>query len=247
MRRFFLGTHRPHWLEIMQVPLFVSHRQLRRYKKLPRAAVIWALDSGGFTELSMNGKWETSVDEYVEAVERYSEIGNLRWAAPMDWMCEPFILGKTGLSIREHQERTVENYLVLRNRSPVFIPVLQGWEIGDYLRCVELYASAGVDLRDEPLVGLGSVCRRQAASEIGAIVRELQPLALHGFGVKMDGIRRYGHLLHSCDSMAWSFGGRRSAPMRGCLHKHCGNCQKFALRWREVALATLRQGEFIYA
>jgi hypothetical protein len=29
----------------------------------------------------------------------------------MDWMCEPFMLAKTGLSVREHQQRTVTNYL----------------------------------------------------------------------------------------------------------------------------------------
>lgn len=49
--RFFLGTHHPHWLadaRFMDVPLFVSHRQISRYKTLPRAVGEWALDSGGF-------------------------------------------------------------------------------------------------------------------------------------------------------------------------------------------------------
>lgn len=30
----------------------------------------------------------------------------MRFAAPMDWMCEPWILSKTGLTLAEHQERT---------------------------------------------------------------------------------------------------------------------------------------------
>ena len=38
IERFYLGTHRPHWLELTWVPLFVSHRRLREYVTLPRAA-----------------------------------------------------------------------------------------------------------------------------------------------------------------------------------------------------------------
>jgi hypothetical protein len=55
---FFLGTHQPNWLTL-GVPLFVSDRRLRRYRTLPRAAAPWALDSGGFTELSQYGTWDT--------------------------------------------------------------------------------------------------------------------------------------------------------------------------------------------
>ena len=39
------------------------------------------------------------------------EVGGLQCAAPQDWMCEPQIVAKTGLSVREHQQRTVENLL----------------------------------------------------------------------------------------------------------------------------------------
>ncbi len=30
------------------------------------------------------------------------EIGCLLWAAPQDWMCEPWITAKTGLTVAEH-------------------------------------------------------------------------------------------------------------------------------------------------
>ncbi len=30
------------------------------------------------------------------------EIGCLLWAAPHDWMCEPWITAKTGLTVAEH-------------------------------------------------------------------------------------------------------------------------------------------------
>ncbi len=219
--------------------MFLSHRQLAERRTLPRARGPWALDSGGFTEIALHGRWLTTTDGYVNAVRRYaSEIGNLAWAAPMDWMCEPTMLEKTGLTIREHQERTVANYLELRGRGP-FIPVLQGWSLADYLACVELYRDAGVNLTEEPLVGLGSVCRRQDTTEIARIVLALQPLRLHGFGVKTIGLERYSHLLASADSMAWSYRARRSPPMPGCKHRSCANCPRFAFRWRERIIAVI--------
>lgn len=238
--RFYLGTHRPHWLGLLDVPLFVSHRQLAKLKKLPRARTGWALDSGGFTEIDKFGRWVTGVEEYVAAVQRYErEIGNLLWASPMDWMCEEKQLEKTGMTVEDHQRLTVANYLELRGRGP-FIPVLQGWSVDDYLRCVAMYADAGVDLQQEPLVGLGSVCKRQDEAEIGRIVMALRGLRIHGFGVKKQGLERYGHLLCSSDSMSWSLGGRFSRRTPGCTHTRrdgspssCGNCIRFALLWRD--------------
>ena len=239
--RFYLGTHEASWLARVDVPLFVSHRRLAGRRSLPCALAPWALDSGGFTELSMHGRWTTSEAEYVEAVARYQEeIGQLEWAAPMDWMCEPHMVERTGLSVCEHQERTVENYLSLRGRGP-FVPVLQGWEPRDYEMCALLYEDAGVDLTAERLVGLGSVCRRQHENEIGALIRSLSPLRLHGFGIKRTGLRNYGPYLASADSMAWSYRARNSWPLPGCTHKSCANCPRFALRWREAVLQDLGQ------
>lgn len=234
---FHLGTDRVHWLRLTDVPLFLSTRSLSRYKTLPVALGPWALDSGGFTELNRDGKWTTTVDGYVAAATRYrDEVGGLAWAAPMDWMCEPVVLAKTGMTVREHQARTVGNYIDLRSAAPdlPFVPVLQGWTLDDYLRCVDLYASAGIDLRVLALVGIGSVCRRQSTSEIAHIVGTVASLGinLHGFGVKTSGLARYAEDLTSADSMAWSYRARMSPPLAGCAHKHCNHCLRYALRWR---------------
>lgn len=239
--RFYLGTHKPAWLARVDVPLFVSHRTLADRRTLPAARVAWALDSGGFTELDKFGRWVTTADAYVEAVARYqAEIGRLEWAAPMDWVCTPNVLEATGLTVHEHQRRTVENYLELRERGP-FIPVLQGWTLADFVRCVDLYAAAGVDLVDEPVVGVGSVAARQHASEVGTIFRTLWGLGIrcHGFGVKRAGLRAYGTYLASADSMAWSYAARRDPPLAGCTHRSCSNCQRYALRWRRDVLNDL--------
>jgi hypothetical protein len=234
--KFYLGTHMPHWLATLDVPLFVSHRRLAGRRTLPRARTGWALDSGGFTELSMFGEWRTEAGDYVAAVRRYGEeIGNLEWAAPMDWMVEPAMLAKTGLDVGEHQRRTVENFLHLRELAPdlPFVPVLQGWTLTDYLRCVDRYATAGIDLTTYPTVGLGSVCRRQACAEITTLVGVLAGLGLnlHGFGVKTTGARLYAPDLRSADSMSWSYRGRR---LPGCSPTHAteANCARFALAWR---------------
>jgi hypothetical protein len=54
-----------------------------------------------------------------------------------------------------------------------------------------LYESAGVRLNTLPVVGLGSVCRRQRTEEIARIVRFLHDavISTHGFGVKKQGPR----------------------------------------------------------
>jgi hypothetical protein len=40
------------------------------------------------------------------------------FASPQDWMREPVMIERTGLSVREHQARTVANYLDLRMLAP---------------------------------------------------------------------------------------------------------------------------------
>jgi hypothetical protein len=147
-------------------------------------------------------------------------------------------------AVSTHQHFTVENGLRLRDLAPE-LPiryVLQGWTVDHYVQCIRLYRDYGVDLAAEPVVGLGSVCRRQATGEIGHIIstihREVPGIRLHGFGVKIEGLRAYGHMLHSADSQAWSAAARRrQIRMPGCTtHKNCANCAKWALVWREKVL-----------
>ena len=247
---FYLGVHEPAWLARTAVPLFVSRRRLVRRKSMPRALGSWALDSGGFTELSMHGGWTVPPSQYAAEVRRFrDEIGGLEWAAPQDWMCELFITRKTGRTVAEHQRLTVENLLELRSLAPdlPFVPVLQGFTMDDYMRCVDAYHAAGVDLAAERVVAVGSVCRRQSTSEILTICRRLAGLGLrlHGFGVKTLGLPGLRSVLASADSTAWSMRARRSAPMPGHAHKSCANCLPFALRWRESLLGLLEMPEQI--
>jgi hypothetical protein len=236
----------------------------------------WALDSGGFTELQKFGRWTVSPARYAALVRRYrDEIGGLQWAAPQDWMCEPIVIrggragrlafAGTGLSVAEHQRRTVANYLELRSLA-ADLPIrtaLQGFTGPEYLRCADMYEAAGIDLAAEPLVLLGSVCRRQGTAEIHEIITALHRRGitrLHGLGVKKLGLARYGHLLASADSLAWSEDARRLGhPMPGCPghrpgcpprchahHQNCANCLRYAAWWRSGLVAAVetaaRQG-----
>lgn len=152
-------------------------------------------------------------------------------------------------AVRFHQERTVANFLELRALAPdlPWMPVLQGWELRHYLACADMYAAAGVDLAAEPIIGLGSVCRRQATSEIDTIVTTFHArgMRLHGFGVKTQGLGDYGPELTSADSMAWSYDARRSLPLpgHGDRHKSCANCPDWALAWRQRVLSVIRTGQ----
>lgn len=250
MTLFYLGTHHPHWLRLVDVPLVVSRNRLVAYKTLPRARAPWVLDSSGFSELARNGRWRFGPRQYAGDVRRFrDEVGELAWAACQDWMVEPHVRAKTGFSTGEHQRLTIENYLELRSLAPdlPFAPVLQGWEGHEYLDHADQYARAGIALERLPVVGIGSVCRRQTVTGVRDAVQQLalSGVRLHGFGLKLTGLRLFAGLFASADSMAWSFHARKQRrPLCGGTdHKHCANCRAFALMWREKVLASYLDGD----
>jgi hypothetical protein len=245
---FYLGTNKAHWLALSPVPLFVSHRTLRKRKTLPIAQTDWCLDSGGFTELSMHGKWVTTPTEYITGIKRYiNETGRLIWASQQDMMCEDVMLQRTGLTVADHQRLTIDNFLTLRHMAadlPI-IPVIQGQTEYDYLRHIDAFARAGIDLTQEPTVGIGSVCRRQATNEITHIIRSVTQtgINLHGFGMKTLGLRKVHNRMQSADSMAWSFTARREQiRLPQCTHnaRRCSDCLTYALEWRHKLMQSLQ-------
>ncbi|MER5303662.1 hypothetical protein ABT039_29945 [Streptomyces lasiicapitis] len=253
---FYLTTHKRHWIKLTDVPLFLKSENLTSAAKLYPALGRYAIDSGGFSELQRHGRWTRTPRQYIDDLRRiWDHVGPYDWAAQQDWMCESAIrhggtfggqyFAGTGLSTVEHLRRTVANFLELRSLAPDLriAPVVQGETIADYERCLNLYDRAGVNLAAEPVVGLGSVCRRQSTREGAQIVTALaaHSLRLHGFGFKTLGLAKVGHLLASSDSAAWSYHARKRPPLPGHPHKNCANCIDYALSWRTRVLAGVPQ------
>jgi hypothetical protein len=179
------------------------------------------MDSGAFSELSLHGQFRHGVESYATQINRLAAINpGLKAAVSQDWMCESRIIAKTGLSIREHQRRTIERYDALLSlvRNVHLMPVLQGYSVDEYLAHLDQY---GDRLRPGMLVGIGSVCKRNGAPHqieavLTAIAFKRPDLRLHGFGLKTtalasDLVRRR---LYSADSMAWSYAARRQGRNR---------------------------------
>lgn len=193
--------------------LMISVNQLRKRKSNFKCDRAWIMDSGAFTEISRFGRYRFSPEEYWQQVCRWAECNHLIMAISQDWMCEPFILKKTGLSIADHQRLTIDRYDALQKfTSPATIPimpVLQGYQISDYLQHLYDY---GDRLNDNHWVGVGSVCRRNGnPGEIIQILKSIKlikpGLRLHGFGLKLIALQNpeIQRLLYSADSMAWSY------------------------------------------
>jgi hypothetical protein len=88
-------------------------------------------------------------------------------------------------AVEQHQRRTVANFLELKylwdgpEECP-FMPALQGQSIADYMGCLDLFDAAGIDFLEYPVVGVGSVCRRQATAttvDTERVVRRSQRIA----------------------------------------------------------------------
>ncbi|MBN2569394.1 MAG: hypothetical protein JXB42_08190 [Deltaproteobacteria bacterium] len=238
--KYYLGTHHTHWFGKTSVPLFVSYRQLSKRKRYVKAIGKWALDSGAFSEIHNFGKWKTTPEEYAYKVQIFSEeIGNLEWASIQDWICTPLVLKKTGMSIEQHQRKTIESYCNLTQIAPQikWIPILQGWDVGSYFAHARMYEAEGISLKNEKIVGVGSLAGRQSSKLLPQLLSALQQkeISIHAFGLSISGLINTHPFIKSADSMAWSFiARRRQIQLPQCVGKHkvCNNCLDYALLWR---------------
>jgi hypothetical protein len=195
---FFIGWHQPvngaSGCGDFPYTMISINRLIKR--KSPFAVRNWLLDSGAFSRIT-TGKGHLSVRRYAKEIWRWSGNGNMMAAVTQDYMCEAFVLERTGLTVRDHQRLTLHRYDRLldelkntrpdsRIPMPYLMPVLQGYEPEDYLRHLSDY---GDRLTPGMWVGVGSVCKRNGNP--GQIIKVLMPikmarpdLRLHGFGVK---------------------------------------------------------------
>lgn len=228
--RFFTGLHQPSDAKHFDAA-FVSVNRLRD-RKSGFAVGDWIMDSGAFTEVSKYGHYRHDVSDYAEQIKRWSTNGNMLAAVSQDFMCEAWIVEKTGLSVEIHQQLTIERYDALMKcdvGGAYIMPVLQGYDPQDYVRHIEMY---GDRLEHGAWVGVGSVCKRngdpRAIENVLLAIHGRRPdLRLHGFGLKSTALSSWivTELLYTADSMAWSFHAR--------INGRNGNDWKEAKAWSD--------------
>lgn len=214
---FFPGIPEPSWAHRFETA-FISIARLRRRKSgFTPPTGSWAMDSAAFSEVEKHGRYQNEPAAFAaEACAWTERVAGCVFVASQDFMCEPFILAKTGLTIPDHQRMTIERYDAIleawTSKTPV-LPVLQGFAQADYLSHIDQY---GDRLVEGAWVGVGSVCKRQGSIAmiedlLGGIHHRRPDLRLHGFGVKLTALKSQtirDHL-YSADSMAWSFSARK--------------------------------------
>lgn len=238
---FYVGLHQPADARNFERAC-ISINRLRGRKK-PVGDCIVLVDSGAFTELLNYGRYRHEVTEYAAELYRLHTQGvvNIAAAVAQDYMCEPFMLAKTGLTVEEHQRLTIQRYDALvaeldrlfAGKCPFpVLPVLQGYAPAEYMRHVRDY---GDRLAHGMWVGVGSVCKRNSSPDkIVAVLRAIESLRpdlmLHGFGVKLTALLSTAvrDLLATADSMAWSFAARKQGRNSNAWQEAAAFCDRIA-------------------
>jgi GNAT superfamily N-acetyltransferase len=228
--RFFTGLHQPSDAKHFETA-FVSVNRLKK-RKSGFEAQDWIMDSGAFTTILTHHGYPEDVSVYAAQIKRWATNGNLLAAVAQDYMCEAHMLKLTGKTVLEHQQLTIERYdaLMQCDVGAVYImPVLQGYAAADYVRHIEMYRAR---LAHGAWVGVGSVCKRNgdpaAIEAVLMAIKAVRPdLRLHGFGLKSTALSSWivRELLHTADSMAWSYSARKQGRN--------GNDWREAKRWTE--------------
>jgi hypothetical protein len=212
---FFCGLHQPSDAKMIR-RAFISVNRLWNRRSDIHAKGEWIMDSGAFTTIAKHGGYPEPVSVYAAECRRWASSPGLLAVVSQDYMCEPMMLAKTGLTIADHQRLTIERYdaLLAENVGVYAMPVLQGFEPSAYVSHVRQY---GDRLGPGAWVGVGSICKRNGnpsaiVAVLSAILAERPDLRLHGFGLKKTSLQisTIVDALYSADSMAWSFAARIS-------------------------------------
>lgn len=199
--------------------------------KLPPNVRHTAADSGGFVATFKWGDYRYTADEYVAWLDTFKP----RWAATMDYCCEPEITGHNDGVVRERQQRTsdmaFEFWRSYRDAEWSWTPTIQGWEVEDYVRHAKELKPLIADFRrvstSDFRVGIGTLCRRASASMIAQVVTAvsevLDDAPLHLWGVKLSVLKTRVELpnVASVDSGAWNgLFGRDAEEARAHMRRH---------------------------
>jgi hypothetical protein len=187
-------------------------------------------DSGGFLAHRRYGGFPYSIDELAD----WALAWNADWCATPDYPCEPELADG---EVHRRVELTVQKAAEAIQRRPEvrWWPVLQGWNLRDYLRCWELYEKAKIAPK-----AVGTLCRRNQAKQIAQIMAAIQAerpgFRYHLFGVKLSALKEapIRQTAASIDTAAWSMagegdkdtdGGRYISAARARAHGYASRSQ----------------------
>ena len=222
IQEFYYGSSW-HW-PLEYIPrVMLSYNFIRTLKKPWKIDTPFMLDSGAYSVILKYGRYPYTARDYA--------LGTLLWnpdiAWTMDFPCESSVRAKGQYTPTQAQILTIDKHTELENEFENLLSgpqyeylevkieprhrygmVVQGWDLDDYLRNIDVIREHG--LLTERL-GIGSVCRRGKTQEVSRIIREIQRnvpgwVKLHGFGIKTDVLStdaRYS--LYSADSMSWAY------------------------------------------
>lgn len=181
------------------------------------------LDSAGFVAMNLTNGFLWSPEEYI-----FGLCAAYPWArfSSLDQCVEPEIAPNRFI-VEERISKTInlnKTCQMLANDIGIgdrLMPVIQGANADDYLRCFD--ALEGM-IGNERIIGVGSMCRRAVGGDDGivsivdALHRRLpRGIRLHLFGLKSDGAECVADLdgrVASIDSQAYGFRARAIANER---------------------------------
>lgn len=183
--------------------------------KLPAHISEVAADCGGFVATMKWGDYKYTPAQYVDWLYTFYP----KWAATMDYCCEPEIVA--GVGVRDRQNRTTDMahlfWDTYQDAPWVWSPTVQGWDVEDYVRhayelrplITEMQSEYSIDSAFR--VGIGTLCRRASVSmihQVASAVSEVLPgVPLHLWGVKLELLKSSNALpdaVVSVDSAAWN-------------------------------------------
>lgn len=177
-----------------------------------------ALDSAGFVAARRYRGFPWDTNEYLDLAGTAPWL----WWASQDWCVEPEMVHDED-AVLDRISGTVRLNVLCREggkrRGIIdrFVPVIQGWHPDQYRRCVERMPW----VRDFPLVGVGSMCRRHVHGEHGMLhvldvldtVFSDSDARFHLFGLKSQAIAIASQhpRVASADSQAYGIAARQDA------------------------------------
>ena len=168
----------------------------------------YMVDSGAgmiFSERTKRAEKRISIERYAELIQRQSPP--VAWT--LDYPCEPTIRKEFGYTSEEAQAMTNENTIRLKDEYGLdnVMSVVQGYEIEDYIRNIELINETGLFTKR---IGIGSICRRGQTEEIVKVIKAVSSLVpswvkIHAFGIKSQILQTEArYYIHSADSHSWA-------------------------------------------